>query len=296
MSSRPGQTKATSPGPRVTPSVLADMKHAGRPIVMVTAYDYPGALAAEKAGVDVVLVGDSAAMTVLGHPDTNQVTVDEMLMLTAAVRRGLQGPMLIGDLPYGSYEESDQLAVATARRFVDEAGCDAVKLEGGGPTSVSRARAVIGAGIPVMGHVGLTPQSAAELGGFRAQGTTAAGARRVADEALALQAAGCFSIVFEAIPAALSEAVMPQMGAVVVGIGAGGAVDGQVLVFHDLLGLSSGGSARFVKRYAELGKQTVDALRDYAADVRKRAYPGPEHCYRIKAEELATFLASAPWP
>ncbi len=257
---------------------------------MVTAYDYPGALAAEQAGVDVVLVGDSAAMTVLGHADTNEITVEEMLMLTAAVRRGLHGPMLVGDLPYGSYERSDRLAVTTARRFVDEAGCDAVKLEGGGTASVSRARAIINAGIPVMGHVGLTPQSAAELGGFRAQGTTALGAKRVTDEALALQEAGCFAIVFEAIPADVSEAVMGLMQVVVIGIGAGGAVDGQVLVFHDLLGLSSGGSARFVKRYADLGVQTVEALRNYAADVRGHAYPGPEHSYRIKADELAEFL------
>lgn len=294
MSSRPRATATPSAGPRVTTDTLAELKRSGTPVVMVTAYDYPGALAAEKAGVDVVLVGDSAAMTVLGYPDTNEVTVDEMLTLTCAVRRGLRAPMLVGDLPYGSYESSDEQAVATARRFVDEAGCDAVKLEGGGPESVSRARAIIAAGIPVMGHVGLTPQSAAELGGFKAQGTTADGARRVADEALALQEAGCFSIVFEAIPAALAEAIMPAMDAVVIGIGAGPAVDGQVLVFHDLLGLSSGGSARFVKRYAELGTATVDGIRNYADDVRSRVYPAPEHCYGIKTEELAGFRASLP--
>uniref|UniRef100_UPI000A7CC88F 3-methyl-2-oxobutanoate hydroxymethyltransferase n=1 Tax=Brucella sp. CMUL 018 TaxID=1906857 RepID=UPI000A7CC88F len=148
------------------------------------------------------------AMTVLGYPDTNAVSVDEMLMLTAAVRRGLQAPLLVGDLPFGSYEDSDEQAVATARRFGDEAGCDAVRLEGGGPGSVSRVRAIVAAGIPVMGHVGLTPQSAAELGGFKAQGRTAESARRVAGEALALQDAGCFAVVFEAIPAAVAEAIM----------------------------------------------------------------------------------------
>lgn len=290
MSARP-PLPAPAGSARVTPSLLAAKKQAGEKIVMVTAYDFPGGLAAEEAGVDVVLVGDSGAMTVLGYPDTNQVTVEEMLMLAAAVRRGLHGPLLVGDLPSGSYETSDAQAVATARRFVAEAGCDAVKLEGGGAASVSRVRAIVAAGIPVMGHVGLTPQTAAELGGFKAQGRTAASARRVAAEARALQEAGCFSIVFEAIPAAVAEAIMPSMRAVVIGIGAGPATDGQVLVFHDLLGMSSGGAARFVKRYAQLGAQMVDAIRNYAAEVRDRSYPGPEHCYGIPADELAAFLA-----
>lgn len=292
MSARPPvRTAAHGPAP-VTLAALAAKKRAGEKIVMVTAYDYPGALAAEEAGVDIVLVGDSGAMTVLGYPDTNEVSVDEMLMLTAAVRRGLQAPLLVGDLPFGSYEDSDEQAVATARRFVDEAGCDAVKLEGGGPGSVSRVRAIIAAGIPVMGHVGLTPQSAAELGGFKAQGRTAESARRVAGEALALQDAGCFAVVFEAIPAAVAEAIMESMTAVVIGIGAGPAVDGQVLVLHDLLGMSSGGSARFVKRYADLHASTVEGLARFAAEVRDGTYPAPEHCYGIPDDELAAFLAA----
>src|SRR5579863_3276039 len=189
---------------------LAEKKRLREPIAMVTAYDYPSAQVAEAAGVDVVLVGDSGAMTVLGYPSTVPVSVEEMLMLAAAVRRGLRTPLLVGDLPFGSYEASDEQAIATAQRFVKEAGCDAVKLERGG-TSVQRARAIVEAGIPVMGHVGLTPQTATALGGYRAQGRTADRALTVARDALALQEAGCFSIVFEAIPAAVTETVMTRM-------------------------------------------------------------------------------------
>src|SRR5213082_2892248 len=182
---------------------LAEKRRLGEPIVMVTAYDYPSAQVAQAAAVDMVLVGDSGAMTVLGYPSTVPVSTEEMLMLAAAARRGLRTPLLVGDLPFGSYEASDQQAVATAQRFVKEAGCEAVKLEGGG-TSVQRARAIVAAGIPVMGHVGLTPQTATALGGYRAQGRTAERALAVAQDALALQDAGCFSIVFEAIPAAVA--------------------------------------------------------------------------------------------
>lgn len=286
--------QAATPTPRAATTLpgLAAMKAAGEKVVMVTAYDYPSALAAEAAGVDVVLVGDSGAMTVLGHQNTVAVTVDEMLLLAGAVRRGLRTPLLVVDLPFGSYETNDEQAVATAVRFVKEAGADAVKLEGGGAMSVSRVRAVIAAGIPVMGHVGLTPQTATALGGYKAQGRTAAAARRIADEALALQEAGCFSIVFEAIPTDVADAIMPSMEAVVIGIGAGPGTDGQVLVFHDLLGMSSGGSARFVKTYASLGAQMADGVRRYADDVRAGTYPGPEHGYAIDPAELAAFLAS----
>src|SRR6266851_3948156 len=189
---------------------LAEKKRLGEPIVMVTAYDYPSAQVAEEAGVDVVLVGDSGAMTVLGYPSTVPVSTDEMVMLASAVRRGLRTPLLIGDLPFGSYEASDEQAIATAQRFVKEAGCDAVKLEGGG-ASVSRAHAIARAGIPVMGHVGLTPQTATALGGYKAQGRTAERALQVARDALALQDAGCFSIVFEAIPAAVAHELMERL-------------------------------------------------------------------------------------
>src|SRR5579859_4923690 len=212
------------PVPMTLPRLL-EKKRLGEPIVMVTAYDYPSAQVAQAAGVDVVLVGDSGAMTVLGYPSTVPVSVEEMLMLAKAARRGLETPLLVGDLPFGSYEASDERAVATAQRFVKEAGCDAVKLERGG-TSAQRARAIADAGIPVMGHVGLTPQTAIALGGYRAQGRTSDRALQVAADALALQEAGCFSIVFEAIPAAVSEALMPRLEVPVIGIGAGAATDG----------------------------------------------------------------------
>jgi 3-methyl-2-oxobutanoate hydroxymethyltransferase len=270
---------------------LQEKKRLGEPIVMVTAYDYPSAQVAEEVGVDVVLVGDSGAMTVLGYPSTVPVSTDEMLMLAAAVRRGLRTPLLVGDLPFGSYEGSDEKAIATAQRFVKEAGCDAVKLERGG-TSVQRARAIVDAGIPVMGHVGLTPQTATALGGHKAQGRTAARALEVAHDALALQEAGCFSIVFEAIPAAVAEELMPQLQVPVIGIGAGPSTDGQVLVFHDLLGIYDGHVARFVKRYAEVKAQMVAGLAEYADDVRRGAFPGPEHSYTIDQEQLEQFRAA----
>jgi 3-methyl-2-oxobutanoate hydroxymethyltransferase len=268
---------------------MAEKKRLGEPLVMVTAYDYPSALAVDKAGVDLVLVGDSGAMTVLGYPSTVAVELDELLVLAKAVRRGLTTPFMVGDLPFGSYEVSDEQAVTTAFRFVKEAGCDAVKLEGGGPVSVARARAIVQAGIPVMGHVGLTPQTSTALGGYRAQGRTAEAATRVAQEALALQEAGCFSVVFEAIPSAVAEAVMPKMDALVIGIGAGPATDGQVLVFHDLLGIREGLGARFVKRYASIQDEMAAGVAQYAADVRSRAYPAPEHGYSIDDAELEAF-------
>ena len=281
MSSHPSQIAAGARIERlpVTLPRLAEMKRLGDPIVMVTAYDFPSARAAEAAGVDMVLVGDSGAMTVLGYPSTVGVELDEMLMLARAVRRGLRTPFLVGDLPFGSYEISDEQAVATAMRFVKEAGCDAVKLEGGGPVSVARARAISQAGIAVMGHVGLTPQTATVLGGYRAQGRNAEAAARVAREAVALQDAGCFAVVFEAIPSAVAEAIMPSMRVPVIGIGAGPATDGQVLVFHDLLGIRQGRGAKFVKRYADLLDEMTAGVAQYAADVRTRRYPGPEHGY-----------------
>jgi 3-methyl-2-oxobutanoate hydroxymethyltransferase len=268
---------------------LAEKKRLGEPLVMVTAYDYPSALAADKANVDLVLVGDSGAMTVLGYPSTVAVTLDELLVLAKAVRRGLSTPFMVADLPFGSYEVSDEQAVETAFRFVKEAGADAIKLEGGGPTSVARARAIVNAGIPVMGHVGLTPQTSTALGGYRAQGRTAEAATEVARQALALQEAGCFSVVFEAIPSAVAEAVMPRMDALVIGIGAGPATDGQVLVFHDLLGIREGRGARFVQRYADILDEMVSGVAAYAEDVRTKRYPGPDHGYSIPDEELARF-------
>src|SRR5690242_7159611 len=269
---------------------LAEKKRLGEPIVMVTAYDFPSAQVAQQAGVDVVLVGDSGAMTVLGYPSTVPVSTDEMLMLAAAVRRGLKTPLLVGDLPFGSYEASDEQAIATAQRFVKEAGCDAVKLERGG-TSVARARAIVDSGIPVMGHIGLTPQTATALGGYRAQGRTAQQALAVARDAVALQEAGCFSIVFEAIPAAVTDEIMPRLEIPVIGIGAGPGTDGQVLVFHDLLGIYDGHAPRFAKRYGEVKAQMVAGVAEYADEVRRHAFPGPEHCYSIDDSEFERFRA-----
>ncbi|HEY6786267.1 MAG TPA: 3-methyl-2-oxobutanoate hydroxymethyltransferase, partial [Trebonia sp.] len=273
------------PRPMTLPR-LAEKKLLGEPIVMVTAYDYPSAQVAQAAGVDMVLVGDSGAMTVLGYSSTVPVSTDEMLMLAKAARRGLKTPLLIGDLPFGSYEASDAQAIATAQRFVKEAGCDAIKLERGG-TSIQRARAIVEAGIPVMGHIGLTPQTATALGGYRAQGRTAQRALGVARDAVALQEAGCFSIVLEAIPAAVAEVVTKTLTIPVIGIGAGPGTDGQVLVFHDLLGIYDG--PRFAKRFAEVKAQMVAGVAQYADEVRHGAFPGPEHTYSIDDEELRLF-------
>jgi 3-methyl-2-oxobutanoate hydroxymethyltransferase len=272
----------------ITLTKLAEMRALGEPIVMVTAYDHPSAEVAEAAGVDLVLVGDSAAMTVLGYDSTVPVTVDELLMLTAAVRRGLRTPMLVGDLPFGSYEASDEHAIATAQRFVKEAGCDAVKLEG----SPQRAAAIVAAGMPVMGHVGLTPQTATSLGGYRAQGRTAEAALRVLDDAVALQEAGCFAIVFEAIPAEVTDVIMERMEVPVIGIGAGASTDGQVLVFHDLLGIYDGHKPKFAKRWASLREEMVRGVTAYADEVRGRSFPGPEHNYGVAPEELDRLRAS----
>jgi len=283
-----GRAPVRDPNEPVTLPQLQEMKEAGEAIVMITAYDVAVATLVDAAGVDVVLVGDTAAMTVLGYDSTVPVTVDEMLVLTSAVRRGLKRPLLIGDLPFASYEVSDEQAVRTAQRFVKEAGVDAVKLERGG-TSVGRARAIIDAGVPVMGHVGLTPQTATSVGGYKAQGRTADRAMEIAHSALALQEAGCFAIVFEAVPAKLTEALMPHMEIPVIGIGAGPDTDGQVLILHDMLGLYHGRSPRFVKRYMNLREDMLAALKAYDEDVRSGTFPEPEHTYSFPPAEFEEF-------
>ncbi len=275
---------------------IVDQYKLGLPLVMVTAYDYPSARAAEAAGVDLVLVGDSGAMTVLGHESTVPVTLDEMLMLAKAVRRGLRSPFLIADLPFGSYEVSDHQAIETAMRFVKEAGADAVKLEGCGPMAVARARAIVQAGIPVMGHVGLTPQTAVALGGYRAQAKAHGAAMTLVAGAQALEQAGCFSIVLEAIPSVVAEAVVERVGVPTIGIGAGPSTSGQVLVFHDLLGIREGRGAKFVRRYADLQVAMDEGVAAYAAEVRSHAYPAPEHEYAMdqdEADALRDALAAA---
>jgi 3-methyl-2-oxobutanoate hydroxymethyltransferase len=288
MSSRPRIDPSDAARAPVTVPKLAEMKRAGEPIVMVTAYDFPSATVAERAGVDAVLVGDTAAMVVLGYDATTPVGMDEMVTMAAAVRRGIKAPLLIGDMPFGSYERSNEHAIDNAQRFVREAGCAAVKLERGG-ASVERARAIVRSGIPVMGHVGLTPQTVNALGGFKTQGKTAASAARVAEEALALQAAGCFAIVFEAVPAQVAAALVPKLDVPVIGIGAGPATDGQVLVFHDLLGITQGHIPKFVKRYAEVGDAMVSGARAFADEVRSGRFPASEHTYSVDPDELDEF-------
>lgn len=274
--------------PRVTLPHLAEMKSLRQPIVMVTAYDYPSAQIVDEAGVDIVLVGDSAAMTVLGYDSTVPVSMDEMVMLTAAVRRGLAGPLLVADMPFGSYQSSNGLAVESAARFVKEAGADAVKLEGAGEMA-ERARAIVAAGIPVMGHAGLTPQTATSLGGYRAQGRNAERALEIANDALALERAGCFAVVLEAVPSAIVEQIAPLLNVATIGIGAGPSTDGQVLVYHDLLGIYDGHTPRFAKRYAHIRQEMVEAVAGYTSDVRGRSFPSPEHTYSIDPDELQDF-------
>ena len=270
---------------------LAQLVRDGRPIVMVTAYDYPSGTLADEAGVDVVLVGDSAAMTVLGHDSTVPATLEEMILLARATTRGARRPLVVGDMPFGTFQVSDEDTIANGVRFVKEAGVDAVKVEGAGPT-LSRVQALVGAGIAVMGHVGLTPQSATLLGGFRAQGRTAEAARRLLADALALEAAGCFAIVLEAVPAPVAARVTEALSVPTIGIGSGASCDGQVLVLHDLLGLYPGRSPRFVRRYAEVGDTIRAALERFAADVRDGAFPEDEHTYSIPEDELAAFEAA----
>jgi 3-methyl-2-oxobutanoate hydroxymethyltransferase len=291
MSIRPQVPAPATPAPGKLPlTELAEMKARRQPIVMVTAYDAPGGRLADEAGADLVLVGDSAAMTVLGHDSTVPATMDEMLILTRAVTRGARRPLVIADLPFGTFQISDEDAVRNAIRFVKEAGADAVKLEGAGPM-LSRVRAIVGAGIPVQGHIGLTPQSATMLGGFRAQGRTAEKAVRLLADARALEAAGCFSLVLEAVPAPVARRISQELSIPTIGIGAGVDCDGQVLVWHDLLGLYQGRSARFVKRYAEIGQTIRAALEAYATDVRERRFPEEQHTYAMPDDELALFEA-----
>jgi 3-methyl-2-oxobutanoate hydroxymethyltransferase len=308
MSTEPRAPDAPPSGRKpVTIPDLGQMKLRGEPIVMITAYDFPSAQVAEESGVDIVLVGDTAAMTVLGYESTVPVSMDEMVMLASAVRRGARTPLVVGDLPFGSYQGSNEQAIQSAIRYLKEAGCDAVKLEMAGVSggvadkreSIARARAIIAAGIPVMGHVGLTPQSASALGGYRTQGRTMQQAVQVADDALALQDAGCFAIVFEAVPAAVTETIMDRMRVPVIGIGAGASTDGQVLVFHDLLGLYEGRAPRFVKRFADVKREMVEGVRAYAEEVREGRFPTEEHTYAIDPVELERFreviAPGKPW-
>lgn len=268
---------------------IAALKRAGTKIVMVTAYDQPSARLASEAGIDLILVGDSAGNNVLGYESTVPVTMDEAVMLTAAVARAKPRALVIGDMPFGSFQASDADAVANAVRLV-KAGADAVKVEGAGPMT-PRVRAIVGAGIPVMGHLGLTPQSATMLGGMKAQGRTASTAGRLLADARELEAAGCFSLVLESVPARIGAHVTEALSIPTIGIGAGGGCDGQVLVWHDLLGINEGVAPRFVKRYANVAGEIRRGLEAFAAEVRSGAYPADEHVYKIAGEELRAFEA-----
>src|SRR5471030_1861276 len=289
MTTRPRTPAPGTPAPgKLALPELVEMKRRRDRIVMITAYDAPSARIADAAGVDLILVGDSAAMVVLGHDSTVPATMEEMLILTRAANRGARRPLVIADMPFGSYHVSDEQALENAIRFVKEASADAVKLEGAGPM-LSRVRALTGAGIPVMGHIGLTPQTATMLGGFKAQGRTASKAVCLFEDALDLQAAGCFSLVLEAVPSPVAALITEALEIPTIGIGAGGDCDGQVLVWHDLLGLYEGHAPRFVKQYAELAPTIEAAIGRYAAEVREGAFPQEKHTYSIPDEELALF-------
>ena len=277
----------TTAAPEMTIDELQRMKERAQPIVMVTAFDYASGRVAERAGVDIVLVGDSAAMTMLGYPSTREVSLDEMLMLTRAVRRGVTHPLVIGDMPFGTYESSDAIAIASAKKFM-EAGCAGVKIEGAGPI-LSRVRALTAAGIPVMGHVGLKPQGVTNAEEYRARGRTADEAITIVEDAVALEKAGAFAIVVEAVASPVADALTNRVNVPVIGIGAGPAPDGQVLVYHDLTGWSESRPAKFVRKYAAVGEMMVEAVAAFAADVRSHKYPAQEHTYAMAADELSRF-------
>ncbi len=274
---------------------LREMKQRGEPIVMITAYDHASARLVDAAGVDLVLVGDSAANTVLGHDPVSTVgaTMDELLILTRAVARGCDRAIVIGDLPFMSYQVSDQDAVRNAGRFIKEARADVVKLEGGGE-SVRRVAALRAAGIAVMGHIGLTPQTATALGGHKAQGREWHQARQVYEDAVALQSAGAFGIVLECVPAPVAEAITKRLTIPTIGIGAGAGTDGQVLVFHDLLGFRSKDdfAPRYVQRFAEVGDAISAGVGAYADAVRSRSFPRPDQTYSMPDQEAEAFLES----
>jgi 3-methyl-2-oxobutanoate hydroxymethyltransferase len=292
VSARPAAPES-GPRPKTTVVTFQEKRDRGEPIAMATAHDYPTARALEAAGLDAILVGDSLAMVALGHPDTLSVTMDEMLHHARAVSRGARTPLLIGDLPFMSYQASLEQAVRNAGRFLQEAGMDAVKLEGGRPFA-DTVRAIVRAGIPVMGHLGLTPQSVKELGGFRVQGRTAASAKIILEDALALEDAGCFAVVLEAVPERLARFVTERLRIPTIGIGAGPGTSGQVLVTHDLLGFFEGFTPKFAKRYANLSETIGAALAAYRDEVKTRAFPAREHSYALPDEEWQAFLASLP--
>ncbi|MFN3741655.1 MAG: 3-methyl-2-oxobutanoate hydroxymethyltransferase [Anaerolineales bacterium] len=289
MSTQAFTPEGVSGRKKVSVLTLRQKKERGQPITMLTAYDYPTALLMDRAGVDAILVGDSLGMVVLGYENTLPVTMDEMIHHCKAVARGAHYALLIGDMPFLSYQVSVGEAVRNAGRFLQEGGMDAVKLEGG-RERLEAVRAIIQAGIPVMGHLGLTPQSVHQLGGFRPQGRTARAARRLLEDALLLEEAGCFAIVLESVPARLASLISQRLSIPTVGIGAGAGCDGQVLVTHDMLGLFERFTPRFVKRYAQLHAEMERAFRTYIEEVATRRFPAEEHTVEMPDEEWAELL------
>lgn len=269
-------------GAKVTAPALRARK-GGEPIVALTAYDYPSARLVDEAGVDLVLVGDSVANVALGYDSTIPVTLDEMILVSRAVRRGVRRALVVGDLPFGTYHESSEQAVRSAIRFVKEGGAEAVKLEGG-RLRAKAVRRIVEAEIPVLGHVGLTPQSVHRLGGYKVQGKTIDAARALVEDALALEAAGAFAVVLEAVPSEVARIVTKRLSIPTIGIGAGSSCDGQILVYTDLVGLSFGHTPKFVRQYADAGALIGDAVRRYAADVRERAFPSEAESYGVSSE------------
>jgi 3-methyl-2-oxobutanoate hydroxymethyltransferase len=274
---------------KVTLPALHAKKRRGEPITMITAYDYPGALAVDEAGVDLILVGDSLGMVVLGYESTVPVTMDEMIIHTAAVKRGTKYAHIVGDMPFLSYQADAREAIRNAGRFLKEGGADSVKLEGGAAMAPI-VKAIVDAGIAVMGHIGLTPQSVHQLGGFRAQGKTASAAKRLVEDALILEEAGCFSIVLESVPARLAELISKKLSIPTIGIGAGNGCDGQVLVTHDLLGLFDRFTPKFVKKYANFHNEMQKAFADYIEDVETKRFPAPEHTVEMDDKEWEGLL------
>lgn len=270
---------------------LQNKKTRGEVITMLTAYDYPSASLVDAAEIDMILVGDSLGMVILGYDSTVPVTMEEMLHHCKAVARGAERAFLVGDMPFMSYQAEAGEAVRNAGRFLKEGGMDSVKLEGG-QEMVPAIKAILKAGIPVLGHIGLTPQSQSKLGGYRVQGKTAAAAKTLLENALALEEAGCFAIVLEAVPATVAQAISQRVRIPTIGIGAGAGCDGQVLVFHDLLGLYDRLQPRFVKEYAGLRQTIIDAFVTFREEVRARSFPAAEHTYSMKAEDEDAFLRS----
>ncbi|KAL3750159.1 hypothetical protein ACJRO7_011180 [Eucalyptus globulus] len=291
-----GGPSSQSPARRVTLTSLRQKHRRGEPITVVTAYDYPSAVHLDMAGVDVCLVGDSAAMVVHGHDTTLPISLDEMLVHCRAVARGAKRPMLVGDLPFGSYESSSNQAVDTAVRVLKEGGMDAIKLEGGSPSRITAAKSIVEAGIAVMGHVGLTPQAISVLGGFRPQGKNISSAVKVVETALALQEAGCYSVVLECVPAPVAAAATSALKIPTIGIGAGPFCSGQVLVYHDLLGMlqhphHAKVTPKFCKQYAQVGDVINKALLEYKEEVTSGSFPGPAHSpYEISPADVNGFL------